>query len=168
MFVTHFAPIYFPILQHVLLVLGAMGAHLHHIVLVELVYLLQFGEGCRILVCRPLGIHPLVLPARDLLIALGPGHLVQVHPVVHHPVRLHCLLLLLEGMQEELQSMLRQHLIVQPGPGPDVELSPCRQDTEPSADLPHRPSLHVEVVYLIHDLGGEDGELEGVHGVDIE
>lgn len=73
-----------------------MGADLDHIVFVEFLYLLEFVEGCCVMLCAALDVHAFVLPVCYLAVAVGFGHLVEVHAVVDYAVGLHCLLLFLD------------------------------------------------------------------------
>jgi hypothetical protein len=120
---------------------------------VKLLHIGHLLKRIRVLFFLPLSINPAVVPLHNLLRRLLCLNDMQVQSIVHVPVFGSPFKLLLHAFVVILPAVFGQELIVQLSSGPDAELGPAGQDTEPLADVPDSPALQVAFVDGIDGLG---------------
>jgi hypothetical protein len=157
MIVTALAPENHPLLQPVLRVLLAVGAHLHHLVLAEALLLGEAHHGSQVLLLLALGVQHVAVPLSDLRHYALVAQLVQVQPIIAEARAVIELLLIAQSSQVKLYAHLGDDFVVKLRPYPYAKLGPGGQDAESLGDVSDGPPLQVQLIDGVNCPGRQCG-----------
>lgn len=135
-----------PLLEPVLGVLLVVGAHLQHLVFLELIHTLQLKHGPQVLVFLPLRVQHLTVPLSDFLHDSLVAQLLKVESVVAERSALVVLLLVAESSEVEVNSHLGDDFVVELSPDPNAEFGPSWKDSESLGNISDCPALEVQLI----------------------